>query len=159
MKRLFLATPIVNLAESFIDEMRDSVTPEIGSVLYCDYMFGFAEHSGIYVGDDKIVHLSSEGLVEMVSPKRFVEGKTAMNILVSSSGTRAVGSEEVANRAINKLNESRSYNLILDNCHQFTAGCLTGDFENSDNFLMFLKDESKKVLGSDTWRHWDTKLF
>ena len=47
----------------------------------------------------------------------------------------------------------------MDNCHQFTAGCLTGNFEEAKNFLWMVKDASAEVLGSDNWRHWDIDLF
>ena len=152
--------PVINFAESFIDEViRDKVEPIKGSVVYCDLAFGFAEHSGIYIGYDEIVHLNSRGDIEIVSPKEFIDGTTAMNILVSCKDTEAVGSREVARRATNMVGKSRDYNFLFDNCHQFTAGCLTGDFEGSDNFLMFVKMQTEKILGADTWRHWDINLF
>ena len=53
------------------------------------------------------------------------------------------------------VGKSRDYNFIMDNCHQFTSGCLTGDFENADNFLWMLKDTAGEVLGADNWRLWD----
>jgi hypothetical protein len=47
------------------------------------------------------------------------------------------------------------YNLILDNCHQFTSGCLSGNFENAHNFFWMVRDETFKVLGANGWRVWD----
>ncbi|MEJ2676599.1 MAG: hypothetical protein P8011_15675 [Acidihalobacter sp.] len=82
-----------------------------------------------------------------------------MNILVSCRGASAVGSKKTADRAKSAVGKVRDYNFVLDNCHQFSAGCLTGDFDNSCNFLWMLKDETKNELGSDTWRHWDIDLF
>ena len=152
--------PIANLAESFVDDViRDKVEPIPGSVVYCDLAMGFAEHSGIYIGYNKIVQLNKYGDIEIVSLKEFIDGTTAMNILVSCKDTEAVGSQEVARRAENMVGKSRDYNVILDNCHQFTAGCLTGDFEDANNFLTFLKMQTEKVLGTNTWRHWDIELI
>ncbi|MNE00608.1 hypothetical protein D3C80_930220 [compost metagenome] len=57
------------------------------------------------------------------------------------------------------VGQTRSYNFLLDNCHQFTSGCLTGDFENSSNFLWMMKDEAKKTLSVNNWRFWDIDLL
>ena len=43
----------------------------------------------------------------------------------------------------------------MNNCHQFTTGCLTGDFENARKLLTFLKMQAKDTLGADTWHLWD----
>lgn len=89
--------PIANFAESFIDNViKDKVTPKAGSVVYCDLVFGYAEHSGIYVGGNKIVHLNKKGIIEKVSPKEFVEETTAMSIYVSSSRETSDGNPLVA---------------------------------------------------------------
>ena len=52
----------------FIHNMR----PAVGSVVYCNLGL-VAEHSGIYVGRNKIVHLSGDGHIEKVSAKEFCE--------------------------------------------------------------------------------------
>lgn len=147
-----------NLEESIIDNcVRDKVFPTPGSVLYFEMAFGAAEHSGIYVGDGEVVELSGEGIIQQVSVSEFLNTpvNTAMSIYVSSSGGHAVGSQAAARRARSMVGKCRNYNLILDNCHQFTSGCLTGDFENSDNFLWMLKDTAKNQLGAEEWRVWD----
>lgn len=152
--------PVGNLVESFVDNViRDNVTPKPGSVVYCDLAFGYAEHSGIYVGNNKIVHLNNKGIIETVSPKEFIDGTTAISIYVSSSSGTSDGDESVAQRALDAVGRQRDYNVILDNCHQFSSGCLTGNFDNTDNFLWMLKDTTQKRLGSDEWRVWDIKLF
>jgi len=146
-----------NFVESFVDNVcREKVRPSIGSVVYCDLVFGRAEHSGIYVGDDKIVHLDGSGIIEIVSMKKFLNRlngfNSAISLYVSSCGCYSVGSREVAQRALNMIGSRRNYNLLTNNCHQFTSGCLTGNFENNDNFLWLLKITSENVLGSDCWR-------
>lgn len=67
----------------------------------------------------------------------------------------AVGSERVANHALSMVGKKRNYNLVMNNCHQFTTGCLTGNFENSSKHLTFLKMQAKDTLGADTWHLWD----
>lgn len=151
--------PAVNFAEGFYDHVfRDQVEPKAGSVVYCDLLAGYAEHSGIYIEQNRIVQLSRNGNIECVSPERFIQGKTAMSIYVSCHDERAVGNSRVARRALSMIGRRRNYHLFLDNCHQFAAGCLTGDFENSDNFLWRLKDTASDVLGSNTWRIWNLSI-
>ncbi len=160
-----LVKPLVNLAESFIDNtIRDKVkSPRVGSVVYCDLTAGYGDHSGVYVGRNRIIHLNGDGKVESVSPKQFIDRlggfNTAMSIYVSCEGLKPVGSKEVAERARSMRGKWRNYNVLMDNCHQFTAGCLTGDFNNANNFLWMLKGEVEECLGSDTWRVWDIELF
>ena len=140
--------------------IREKVSsPEIGSIVYCDLMAGYADHSGIYIGNNKIVHLDGSGYVECVTPKQFMARLggfgTAISIYVSCDDEDAVGSSLVAKRAKEQIGKYRNYNFLLDNCHQFVSGCLHGDFENHHNFLWMLKDEAKLYLGINTWRVWD----
>ena len=131
------------------------VMPEKGSVLYCDLSFGIAEHSGIYVGDNRIVHLNGKGEIEAVSPAEFLSLFALQDIYVSCMENSAVGSERVANHALSMVGKKRNYNFVMNNCHQFTTGCLTEDFENSSKLLTFLKMQAKDTLGADTWHLWD----
>lgn len=145
-----------NVTKSFVDNVfRDKVTPKEGSVVYCDLAFGVGSHSGIYVGNYEIVQLSSSGKVEAVGPRRFVEGKTAISIYVSCQDDEVVDSAQVAERARSEVGNRRDYSLLGRNCHQFCVGCLTGDFDSSNDLLWELKIEASYVLGSNTWRVWD----
>lgn len=149
-----------DIVESFVDNVvRDRVTPAPGSVVYCGLLNNIVEHSGIYVSHDCIVHLDGSGRVEAINPEGFLGRlgglNMAMTIYVSSRNGRAVGDEQVRRRAMSMIGKSRSYNVVLDNCHQFTAGCLIGDFDNANNFLWMLKDRASEVLGSREWRAWD----
>lgn len=134
-----------------------SVIPVPGSVVYCKLLT--AHHSGIYLGDGRIAHLNGDGMIESVDAGEFINRldgfNTAMQIYVACKDGVAVGCAKVAERASRMLGQRRNYNLILDNCHQFAAGCLTGDFENPINFFWMLKDTTKEVLGSEAWRPWD----
>ena len=121
------------------------VMPKKGSVLYCDLTGSFLEHSGIYVGDNRIVHLNGKGEIEVVSPAAFLSPFALQDIYVSCMENSAVGSERVANHAMSIVGEKRSYNLMLDNCHQFTTGCLTGNIEKSKNYLWMLKMQAERT--------------
>ena len=147
-----LAYPIFNTAESVIKHCQDAVTPKIGSVVYCDLAFGFADHSGIYVGNDEIVHLNANGWIEKVSTAEFIENTTALTFYVSSRDDNAVGSYAVADRALSRVNQKSRYSLLADNCHRFTSSCLTGNINNTDSFLWMLKVTAYQAIQAESWR-------
>ena len=71
---------------------------------------------------------------------------------------RPVSDCDIGKRALSMLGRESDYNVILDNCHQFCAGCITGDFDNAINFFFFLEDLIKQEvdLGSSiVWLEWD----
>lgn len=130
--------------------------PDIGSVVYCDLVTGIAEHSGIYVGDNTIIHLTKYGFVERCTPSKFMEDTTARNIYVSCYNGHPSGSVEAAYRAkaLADARDWRKYNVILNNCHMFSEYCLTGK-ENTTTFLTLLKYTCEKTLPANTWHIWD----
>lgn len=149
------------LMKSFIDNVvRDTIaSPAKGSVVYCDLAAGTAEHTGIYIGKNHIVHLNGDGVIERVTPKQFMQRlggfNTAISIYVSCRDGAPVGSKNAAKLAESMVGNTREYNVILDNCHQFTSGCLTGKFDNSCNFFTFLNDIIEKEINGNEWRVWD----
>lgn len=136
----------------------ESVTPVPGSVVYCD-LAGGLEHSGIYVSRNQIVHLNGSGFGEIVSPDEFCNRLGGLNftntIYVSCDEDSAVGDCNAVSRALEMVGKKREYNALLDNCHQFTSGCLTGNFDNADNYLWTLKDTSKQEINATVWHKWD----
>jgi hypothetical protein len=138
----------------------ERVNPQIGSIVHCDIVPGFANHSGIYVGNNRIICLSSEGEVVEVHYSDFypslygAEEILSPCIWVSCCGENPVGSSSAVERARAKLNSYRDYHFIMENCHQFCSGCLSGDFENSSVLLSFLETDCKEHIGFDNWRIW-----
>ncbi len=153
------SNPIGSAIEGVIDSFRDAVQPQRGSVLYTDLLFGTMEHSGIYIGDNKIVELNSHGEISVVTPQEFISGGTGINIYVSCLHTEAVGSEPIAQRAEQMVGTKKDYHLVVDNCHIFSSGCITGDFDNNETFLWMLQQNAKEYLNANTWRIWDIELF
>lgn len=147
--------------ESLVDNfLLDRVYPVPGSVVYCDLALGYADHSGIYVGDGMIVHLNGDGKVEQVEAQDFLARlggfNPAVSIYVSCDGHAfPQGGRHIAERALRQVGQWREYNLVLNNCHQFSSGCVTGDFENPDSFLWFLKTTCEKHMIATQWRVWD----
>lgn len=156
----FFPTPIIR--NSFIDNVfRDPVSPASGSVVICDLAFGF-EHSGIYIGDNKIVHRDGNGYIDEVTPDEFLnrlDGKNnAISIYVSCHDTQPLTLNEAAERAINAQHnmEFDGYDILNKNCHHFTRYCLTGDidqygFDCSFSSLEFLLQMKYNM---NTWRVW-----
>ena len=103
--------------------------PAVGSVVYCNLGLAF-EHTGICVDGEHMVHLSGRGVVEMVDAKEFCGRLKGANpsftIFCPVQKGKAVGDEEVARRALSLVGQHKKYNLVLSNCHCFSAYCLTG---------------------------------
>lgn len=130
-----------------------------GSVVYQDLdtpVFGdLFEHSGIHIGGHEVVSLSGSGKVVKQSTRDFLDGGSNRFIWVSCKGTASTGKRIVAERAQAMIGYKRDYNMVSDNCHQFTSGCLTGTFENADNFLWMVRTRAENTLRADNWRVWD----
>lgn len=142
-----LKIPIIgSLVESFAAEFRDKIRPIPGCVLRCDLaggaslMCGSLCHTGIYLGDDRIMEVVPEdgrAKVHIVDPYNFLNGqgtnfiRTGINIYVATDGEgHALGSHEIADRALayRKTHRSRGeYDLVDNNCHKFTVRCITGE--------------------------------
>ena len=131
------------------------VKPVTGSVVYYRMFNGLAEHSGVYVGDGMVVHLDGFGFVTKVSVDAFVYCMNALgsshDVYVSSCAGKAVGLEKTAERAEEAVGSFRDYNVIWENCHQFVSGCITGDRDNGDSLMGFLKDTCRKEMGVEKW--------
>lgn len=163
----------------FIDSnFRDQVTPQPGSVLYCDLWLG-AEHSGIYVGDQEIANIEvtdvAEGTVNRCDPASFTSKSTlGRKIYVSCDGDGAVGCEVVAHKAESHIGDRGLYGLVFDNCHDFSRKCVNHSpkgreasrierflvqanlvSENWERTIKELKVAARSKLGATKWRLWD----
>lgn len=156
------AGAITNLGQSFLDNVvKKKVKPLTGSIVHCDLMAGLAEHSGVFtIG--KIVELEGSGSIREINPETFMGSsimRTAISIYVACNAEGEVLNDyNISLRAREMVRKKRDYNLILDNCHQFTSGCITGNFENADNFFWMLNETISKELNDGepvVWLVWD----
>ncbi len=160
----------------FIDDnFRQKVEPIEGSVLYSD-LWVAVEHSGIYIGDNKIANIVVDGFFESSvrssKPKDFTaKSILGQKIYVSCDADGAVGDDTVCEGAIEHLGERAFYGLIIQNCHQFCEKCV--NYADSDygfglhNLLSFditmeptlrnLKLTARQKLGATKWLLWDWK--
>ncbi|MBQ3398584.1 MAG: hypothetical protein IJG51_06830 [Synergistaceae bacterium] len=142
----------------------DDVVPSEGSIVCC-MLAGVLDHSGVYVGNGRIIHRINEegGYLAETSPREFLErldGRNlAVTIFVACKGKNPTGSREIADRAREALNDPQheGYNLITKNCHQFCHYCLTGKIDNGIDDFTFtaLEDEMMRIQDMDTWRRWE----
>ena len=159
---------------SFFDNIfRDSVSPGIGSVILCDLspipglsIFDLnVEHTGIYVGDGKIIHRTGEygGKIEEITPSIFLDrlgGKNfAVSIYVACSGKTPINIINASTRAKLALKNSvyDGYDLLKKNCHHFTRYCITGDLDRSLLDFTFYSLQQLLIddFGLDNWRVWN----
>jgi len=115
--------------------LTDHVIPVRGSIVCCD-LAGAFEHSGVYVGNGKIIHRDGDGYLDSVSPDTFLKRLSGLNpavtIFVSCRGDTPVGGEEIACRAEKAMRDKTfaGYDLLSKNCHHFCQYCLTGKKDN-----------------------------
>ena len=133
-----------------------SAQPQRGSVVFCR-LVGMLEHTGICIGDDRIVHLDGSGLVEEVGPSEFmsrIDGANPSLTVYCSCDVLGVpiGRKEFAERAERRLGQARQYNLLVDNCHSFTSECVTGGSDILDGSFLCLETRLRFQHGHDQWR-------
>ena len=157
ISRLVMFQPLFSLAESFADNViRDTVyEPATGGIVWCELAGGYATHSGIYIGNNRIVHLSGDGEVLCSDRKGFMarlDGlNPAMSVYTDCEGNMPVGNIAAAGRASRALGSRHHYHLVTGNCHRFTATCLTGRPNNG----VVLHRQLKQLQRGNTWRVWE----
>ncbi|MBN1968404.1 MAG: lecithin retinol acyltransferase family protein [Candidatus Delongbacteria bacterium] len=124
--------------------LMDHITPERGTIVFCE-LFG-VEHSGVYVGNGNIVELTGKGEVRLTDETGFLEETNGFSIYAACNDSRSLRSDQIAERALEMVGHWTDYNLILNNCHQFTAGCIIDDFDNPNNFFWMLMEVISKKM-------------
>ncbi len=110
------------------------VFPVKGCILKCDLTV-FLEHTGLYIGNGKIVSLNRHSQIRIENSRSFFPPGTnpaSNRIYVACYGNtdEPLRSSAIAKRAKKKVNQQTPYNVLFNNCHRFTAGCITGNFDN-----------------------------
>ncbi len=110
------------------------VKPVVGCIMKCDLGL-LLEHTGVYIGDGKIVSLNRHSQIRVESPKTFFPPGTNpdSNRIYTACFEKTdivLAAPIIAKRAKKHINEKTPYNVLFNNCHRFTCGCVTGNFEN-----------------------------
>lgn len=113
---------------------KGAVVLKPGCILKCD-LGVLLEHTGVYIGKGKIVGLNRHGQIKTETPKTFFPPGTnpeSSKIYVACYGktNEVLHAGHVARNAKKKINDKTQYNVLFNNCHRFTAGCITGNFES-----------------------------
>jgi uncharacterized protein YaaW (UPF0174 family) len=124
--------------------------PRIGSIVRCDLIGGIIDHSGIYIGNGRIIEIyNNNGLAEVkeVNYTEFVNSSTlrtgtAIYIAVDKSTNQIIVDVNIATEAKKHLGLKKQYSLLEDNCHTFVDKCLSKDTFASS---VFFRDLSKKI--------------
>ena len=133
----------------------------VGAVVYTNIGFAeFAEHTGIYLGADRIVELNGDGNIRIVDSWSFLNSssqRTGDKIYIACDQFGyPLKKMDIAVRAIKKINEKWDYDLLFENCHEFTAGAITNVFENEYNYFTGINELIRENLNNNTpfkWRH------
>ena len=124
--------------------------PPAGTPLLVSLALVF-EHTGIYLGDNRVAELNGDGQVKAVSLTRFVNG-TADVFCPIRNGTRIFAACDVRSRrppgAMRTLATARAaleegrcrpgYDFAQVNCHLFTAACVCGILPDERKFRKLL---------------------
>lgn len=120
------------------------VRPVSGCILKCDLGI-LLEHTGVYIGRNKIVSLNRRSEIKVETPVSFFPPGTnpkSSRIYAACFGAtdELLGTNVVSKRAKERINQTTEYNVLFNNCHRFTTGCITGNFENDVMSFTQLED-------------------
>lgn len=152
---------LYKLKKIFSSDSTGDTTPKTGCIIMCNLAVGF-EHTGIYIGNNQIIHRSGDGYLETVTPSEFLSRldgfNPAITLYFASTYNYSFKSSLVAERAKQALKNPnfKGYNLLDKNCHQFTKYCLTGE---KDTFGIDFTFTSLEILlrsefDIDKWKIW-----
>lgn len=99
-------------------------------------VFGVADHHGIYIGNEKVIHFSGEisnpkeASIRHDSIKEFMEDSSQSEpLVVNYRGQKCYPPAEVVRRAQRRVGQD-GYSLTMNNCEHFAVWCRTGKHES-----------------------------
>jgi uncharacterized membrane protein HdeD (DUF308 family) len=97
--------------------------PKIPGMVYAAY-FGGGFHTGIYVGNDEIVHFRADNKVTKVKWQNFLEGRTPQ--IWDYPDIKKAPTEIIINTALSLVGKKLPYKIFTNNCEHFAIYCLSG---------------------------------
>jgi len=106
---------------------------KLGCIVICTLMFAY-DHSGIYIGEDKIVELNGDGEIKIVTYSEFLNSsifRTGVTIYTACEDGNVLHDPKIAKRAKSLIGEKMNYDSSTNNCHIFCLHCLHGRIHTS----------------------------
>lgn len=139
--------------------------PKIGSILRTELVGGGADHSGIYLGDEKIIEIvekDSKGCVQLTDLNDFVHSSsvrtgTTIYVAVDMLSKDIIENEKIAKIAKENIGNKNKYQLLKDNCHSFVHKCIINeDFNKITSVWKFkhLTESISKNLNNNRLVQW-----
>ena len=116
----------------------------VGSILKVNLKLN-ADHSGIYLGYGNVAELDGSGKIMVRHLDDFLKGDRSWRCgqkiyaAYDSKNRKFLAEDQIALRAIESLCQIRDYHVTNENCHKFSTGCITGNFDNDVTFLSDLE--------------------
>lgn len=124
-----------------------------GSIVACDLAIGL-DHTGIYIGRNRIVERNGDGKIRKVSIKDFFNSSTlrsGVTLYAACVNGKIIASPETAKRAREAVGTDSGYHLIDNNCHKLTAYLSTGRRHDITTFSALASLLNKKHPGLE-WK-------
>lgn len=125
-----------------------------GSIVACDLAMGTLDHTGIYIGRNRIVERNGCGRIRKVSIKEFTNSSTlrsGVTLYAACVKGKVIASPEIAKRAREAVETDYGYHLISNNCHKLTAYLATGRRHNITTFTTLASILDTKYPGLE-WK-------
>lgn len=155
-KRITLPPKYIrSLGSAFSDQISNKEQKLVpGCIVACDLAGGLIEHTGIYVGRNRVIERNGDGSIKSVSIDDFMNSsglRTGVNLYVACAHDKIISSPAISRRARAIVGLNRNYDLINENCHRFTAYCATGVWYEITQFTT-LADTLEHEFDDLTWR-------
>lgn len=146
---------IRSLGSAFSDQIFNKEQKLVpGCIVACDLVGGFIDHTGIYIGRNRVIERNGDGSIKSVSIDAFMNSsglRTGVNLYVACAHDKIISSPAISRRARAIVGLNRNYDLINENCHRLTAYCATGIWYEITKFAT-LADTLEHEFDDLTWR-------
>ena len=125
-----------------------------GSIVACDLALGALDHTGIYIGRNRIVERNGDGNIKKVSIDEFINSstsRTGVTLYAACANGKVIASSEIANRARKAVGADPGYHIYSKNCHRLTAYLATGTRHDITFFSELASVLDKKYPGLE-WK-------
>lgn len=132
-------------SELVLDSRKDDYLPAGAIVMHDLCIGGIINHTGIYMGDFRVIHKLKEHKISYDSLNCFSEGKQ-IYYAVKKNG-KAIKVKKAVKRAFPLIETYEKYDWLDKNCHNFTASMIKGWDAN----IVYLSELEGRIPEFDHW--------